>query len=123
MTQGEREKVCPNCGTALREFQKSGLLGCAQCYHVFEEEVLKVVRRVQGKTRHVEKRESAEEIKEQLYLRRKVLQDRFREALNEEKETEAIELETEIEQLDSTLEGKKSPSEEKKERFDREDVT
>ena len=44
--------VCPRCGTTIEDFRRTGLLGCAECYRVFREEILSTVRRVQGKTHH-----------------------------------------------------------------------
>lgn len=38
--RGRNEKVCPECGTALSEFQSTGLVGCAYCYKVFRDEIL-----------------------------------------------------------------------------------
>ncbi len=37
---GAREKVCPKCGTALSEFKRTGLVGCAHCYEVFRDDIL-----------------------------------------------------------------------------------
>lgn len=106
--KGERapNKSCPNCGMTLSRFRESGLLGCAECYRAFREEILSAVLKVQGKVRHVREEISPEEIKRELGLQKKVLQDRFRQALNEESEGEAIELESEIEELDRSLEEK-----------------
>lgn len=53
-------KSCPNCGTTLADFRRTGLLGCAKCYSVFQSEVLAAVRRVQGRIRHTGKVPTAE---------------------------------------------------------------
>ncbi len=102
MTESENgaQKKCPNCGMTLARFRRSGLFGCAECYHIFREEAERTVLKVQGKLRHVQKTVSPEEVKRSLDLQKKVLQDRYRQALNEEKESEAIEIESEIEKLD-----------------------
>ena len=57
---GNTQKTCPNCGTTLEDFRRSGLLGCAECYSVFREEILSAVRHVQGKIRHTGKTPAAE---------------------------------------------------------------
>ena len=33
------DKICPRCRTTLHAFQKSGHLGCPECYQVFREEL------------------------------------------------------------------------------------
>ena len=50
-----RERVCPACGMAFSEYERSGLLGCPSCYDVFNEELLPRIARIQGKTVHVGK--------------------------------------------------------------------
>lgn len=45
-------KRCLRCGTTLEDFRRTRLLGCADCYRVFREEIMPTVRYVQGKTRH-----------------------------------------------------------------------
>ena len=56
--EGERAVVCPECGTLLSEFKKTGLAGCAHCYTAFREEVLAMIGKMQGSTRHLGKVQS-----------------------------------------------------------------
>lgn len=52
-TEGpENDLVCGQCGTTLRGFLKSGRLGCAQCYHTFEEQLQPMLLRIHGRVRH-----------------------------------------------------------------------
>ncbi len=53
-----KEGVCPECGTLLSEFQKTGLAGCAYCYTAFRDEVLAMLGKMQGSTRHLGKVQS-----------------------------------------------------------------
>lgn len=46
------DKICPQCGTSLREFRETSLLGCSQCYETFYEELLEALPRIQGSTTH-----------------------------------------------------------------------
>ncbi len=46
------EKVCSNCGLTYNQFCKLGRLGCAQCYQAFEEQLVPLIRRVQGGLEH-----------------------------------------------------------------------
>lgn len=46
-------KVCSNCGNTLEDFNRTGLLGCSECYKEFEAELLPVLRRMHGNSKHV----------------------------------------------------------------------
>lgn len=48
-------RACPTCGATLKEFRRTGLLGCADCYRVFREEVAPTVRFIQGRLYHAGK--------------------------------------------------------------------
>lgn len=50
---------CGGCGSTLRDFQKTGRLGCPQCYSSFETSLRDLLRRVHGNHRHVGKRYDA----------------------------------------------------------------
>lgn len=45
--------ACPQCGLSYREFRASGRLGCGACYESFRDELLPLIRRIHGSTRHV----------------------------------------------------------------------
>lgn len=52
----EPSPTCPSCGMAFDEFKKSGLLGCARCYTVFEDRLgLLLERAHEGGSHHVGK--------------------------------------------------------------------
>jgi protein arginine kinase activator len=44
---------CPRCGTSYALYKESFLLGCAECYRVFEEQLEAQLRKLHGSTRHV----------------------------------------------------------------------
>ena len=46
------ERVCPVCGTTFRDFTETGLLGCENCYKVFDDYLLEYVRGYHGATTH-----------------------------------------------------------------------
>lgn len=46
-------KTCEACGATLHELQKTGKLGCPQCYFSFEQEIGNFLRRIQGSQVHV----------------------------------------------------------------------
>ena len=43
---------CKSCGATLRDFQKSGRLGCASCYDAFDNNLKDLLRRLHGSTHH-----------------------------------------------------------------------
>jgi protein arginine kinase activator len=44
---------CTFCGMTLGDFRRTGRLGCATCYTVFEQSLRELLRRVHGSARHV----------------------------------------------------------------------
>lgn len=51
-----KASVCPTCGATYAEFRQSGLLGCAECYRVFEPQLGPLLERAhEGGTHHVGK--------------------------------------------------------------------
>lgn len=51
----EGEVVCKSCGMNYREFKKTGLLGCSNCYESFSKTLTSVIKRVQGDVEHLGK--------------------------------------------------------------------
>ena len=50
-----QDKVCLRCNMTLSEFLARGIVGCADCYKVFEAEVRNMVLQKQGSINHVGK--------------------------------------------------------------------
>jgi len=44
--------VCEQCGMTYPEFQKCGMLGCANCYNAFRVPLTALLQRVHGNTQH-----------------------------------------------------------------------
>ena len=47
------QQTCKTCGGTLADFQKTGLVGCPDCYDVFEDRIIPVLQRAHGNTQHV----------------------------------------------------------------------
>lgn len=102
--KAEEEPVaaCPACGMTLEEFNKTGRMGCSQCYQTFAEPMEQLFSRIHGHVRHTGKRpgqlsagiqtvepvtaelerlrmELANAIREEAYEQAAVLRDRIRE--------------------------------------------
>lgn len=97
-------KVCPVCGTAFTDYERSGLLGCASCYDVFKSELLPVIKSIHGKTEHVGKRGSNND-ELGLHRRLKTLQKQLEDALREKRFSEAGKLNKRIDEITQTLYG------------------
>lgn len=44
---------CPGCNISLDAFEKTGLLGCDQCYETFAKELAILLRRIHGSSKHI----------------------------------------------------------------------
>lgn len=51
-----QDGICERCGTTMSSFQKTGRLGCANCYKAFEASLLPVLKGVHMSTQHTGKR-------------------------------------------------------------------
>ncbi len=52
-----QEQTACACSSTLKRFQESGLLGCPQCYQEYRQQLIPVIKRVQGgRLRHVGRR-------------------------------------------------------------------
>jgi protein arginine kinase activator len=47
--------ACPGCGLTLADFKRTGRLGCARCWAVFEPSLKGLLRKLHGGTQHVGK--------------------------------------------------------------------
>lgn len=53
MSKKSSGRSCPKCNTSLDKFEKTGLLGCDECYHFFEKELAVLLRRIHGSNKHI----------------------------------------------------------------------
>lgn len=47
--------LCKGCGSSIADIQKSGRLGCSQCYRTFKEHLLRPLKEIHGSNRHTGK--------------------------------------------------------------------
>lgn len=97
-------KVCPVCGTTYADYERTGLLGCAGCYDVFKEELIPSIRRIQGKTDHVGKRENNSD-QYGLYRQLSALQEELEAALRDRQYERAGRLNKQIDGIKKKLKG------------------
>lgn len=46
-------RACPKCGMTLDEIADAGMLGCAECYNAFAQELAPYFARIHGRASHV----------------------------------------------------------------------
>lgn len=51
--QTDTSPVCSGCGLHYAAFERTGKLGCAQCYHDFAQQLKPILQRIHGTTQHV----------------------------------------------------------------------
>ena len=44
----QKAVVCTTCGKGFSDYEKTGRLGCSECYRVFEKQLETVLRRIHG---------------------------------------------------------------------------
>ena len=95
--------ACKDCGMTYEEFGRTGRLGCANCYQVFEKLLIPLIKRVQRDVHHVGKvpSKASTEVKKTLELRE--LQDRLRKSIQSETFEEAAKIRDQIQQLEEKL--------------------
>lgn len=84
--------ACPRCGETYAEFQKTGMLGCAECYQAFRRELTPLITSVQGRTQHAGRRPPVSKEEQALITEREQLRARMEAAVAEENFEEAARL-------------------------------
>jgi protein arginine kinase activator len=94
----EDDPVCDHCGLRFSEFQSRGRLGCSRDYSAFRKDLMPMLERIHGKTKHVGK---SPRDGEQSALQKEIgaLQRRMREAVDREAYEEAAALRDELNTL------------------------
>lgn len=92
---------CPNCGHSLRDFQKTGRLGCSKCWEIFSEQLGVVLKKMHRGGLHLGKCPKSNIAGPVVERRRDDLQNRLQEAVRREFYEEAADLRDELKQLGS----------------------
>ena len=50
---------CETCGSSYTDIQRTGMMGCADCYKLFENEIMPTIRKIHGNTTHCGKNSAA----------------------------------------------------------------
>lgn len=89
-----KEDICPMCGYSFSDYANTGLLGCSKCYETFEDKIAPALKKLHGKSMHLQKEakkakpknkaeklqlELEEAIKKEEYEKAAVLRDEIKE--------------------------------------------
>ncbi len=98
--------TCPRCGETYAEFQKTGLLGCAECYTAFRRELTPLITRVQGRAQHAGRRPPVSEEEQARQTQMEALRSQMEAAVAEENFEEAARLRDALRALTAAGEAK-----------------
>lgn len=96
----EKNNECNNCGELYKEFIKTGLLGCEECYDAFQNRLDPILKNLQGSVKHVGRRPL--NIEEKIE-NKEVNKDVKVESNKEEKQTKENKKENELMKLQKDL--------------------
>lgn len=77
------ERSCPYCGLTTTQFRQSGRLGCEQCYDIFRESLLPLVRQFHQADEH-RGRSGPTPVETQVSLEIRELREKIQKAVSEE---------------------------------------
>lgn len=95
---------CSRCGTTYKNYRKTGMVGCAQCYSDFREPIEKTLSRVHGHTQHVGRVPGGADKQLSMELKLEKLRQQLKHAIFQEEYEAAASLRDQIRALSSQLE-------------------
>ena len=96
------DDICEKCGMSYKDFQKSGKMGCRECYNVHKEKLKPILKRLHGSVEHSGKvpERFSEEVKMSEEINR--LKERLDRAVKTEEYEKAAELRDKIKALEKS---------------------
>lgn len=100
IAQKPKTQECNKCGMSYDEFQKTGKLGCNNCYELFGDRLKPLVKRLHGNTEHSGK--VPEKISKNVAVSREItkLKEQLGKAVQNEEYEKAAELRDKIKNLE-----------------------
>lgn len=95
------DKVCPECGTTLRQITESGKLGCPACYTTFQDDLSGYIQSIHGTTKHTGNVPARHRVKKERTEKLKELKEELQKAIQNEQYETAATLRDEIHKLES----------------------
>lgn len=103
--QDQPVKKCATCGWSLLDVQKTGRLGCGNCYEVFSDELNPVLRRLHGSNTHTGKVPARGYPKAHVNRQMEELRRRLQECVRQENYEQAAKYRDELRLLESQASG------------------
>ncbi|MBR1821541.1 MAG: UvrB/UvrC motif-containing protein [Clostridia bacterium] len=100
--------VCEQCGMTYGEFQKCGMLGCANCYQAFKTPMTALLQRVHGNTQHAGRVPGGAHSGTSIRMNIDRLRQKLQKAIADEEYEQAAKLRDAIRALTIQLERKES---------------
>ena len=97
------ELACEQCGMTYAEFQKCGMLGCADCYKTFKAPLDSLLQRIHGNTQHAGRIPGSVRSGVSIRLNIDRLKQRLQKAIAEEEYEQAAKLRDSIRALNAQL--------------------
>ena len=94
--------VCPVCKTTLRDFKATGKLGCSNCYDVFRQDVMNIIKRIAPHETH--KQEAINVVKKEKVTKEeqiRILREEMKQAVSEERYEDAAKIKKQITKLEN----------------------
>lgn len=105
LTQGPEVKditaKCSACGMTLDDFRKIGRVGCGECYKAFKQNLLPLLKRIHGSTRHTGKVKSGKAYVTTKKPELQELRQRLQRAIENEEFEEAAKIRDKIRELEN----------------------
>jgi protein arginine kinase activator len=105
LKQGPAVKTCSTCGRSLLDIQKTGRLGCGDCYQVFSDALNPVLRRLHGSSTHRGKVPARGYPKARVSRQIEDLRRRLQECVRQEQYEQAAKYRDELRLLESQVSG------------------
>lgn len=98
---------CPVCQQTLNDFERSGKVGCSNCYTVFRDELTPIIRRIHSSTQHVDDPTQTQPSTQKLSSSQEIakLNARLKNAVAKEEYEEAAKLRDQINKLKAQKNG------------------
>lgn len=100
MSQLSGGQRCPTCGMTESELQRTGRVGCADCYHTFESILTPYIRKLHGTTAHVGTTPHTQSPAQPVESQTAELKNKLDAAIRQENYEEAARLRDEIRRLE-----------------------
>ncbi len=93
------ELICKNCGMSFSDFQKTGRLGCAECYNAFGEKLREFLEEIHGSAEYRGRSYAVSKEESRRFQKARELQLKLKKAIEEENFEEAARIRDELKKI------------------------